>query len=87
MHRYRAAKSKNGSIPFDAKQWEEKLSYWGNRCWMCRAPLEDNYHRDHVKPLSKGGIDCLANLRPACPSCNTAKGARWPYQQGKHNRI
>jgi len=38
------------------------------------------YDIDHVKPLNKGGMDCLSNLRPACPGCNRSKRDRWPYQ-------
>lgn len=30
------------------------------------------------KPLAKGGLHCLANLRPACRACNAQKNARWP---------
>jgi 5-methylcytosine-specific restriction endonuclease McrA len=33
---------------------------------------------DHVKPLAKGGAHILANLRPACLSCNRSKRDRWP---------
>jgi len=51
------------------------MSYWGNKCWMCEGPFE---HVDHVKPLSKGGPHILANLRPACASCNASKNDRWP---------
>lgn len=47
--------------------------YWGNRCWMCGGPYEE---ADHVIPLALGGPHCLANLRPACKSCNSAKGAK-----------
>ena len=57
----------------------QKFAYWGNRCWMCGAagPLE----ADHVKPVSRGGLHVLANLRPACKSCNRSKHARWPLTE------
>lgn len=32
---------------------------------------------DHVKPLAKGGPHILANIRPACVSCNSRKHATW----------
>lgn len=55
----------------------EKLAYWGGLCWMCRvAPHE---HWDHVKPLSKGGLHLLSNLRPSCAKCNLEKSDQWPY--------
>lgn len=57
----------------------QKFAYWGNRCWMCGGEATEP---DHVKPLSKGGIHCLANIRPACKSCNSSKCNRWPYPVG-----
>jgi 5-methylcytosine-specific restriction endonuclease McrA len=53
-----------------------KCAYWGNRCWSCGST--DRVELDHVKPLSKGGAHCLANIRPVCRSCNAMKNARWP---------
>jgi 5-methylcytosine-specific restriction endonuclease McrA len=54
-----------------------KWDYWAACCWMCGS---DAVEWDHVKPLSKGGAHCLANLRPACVSCNRRKSATWPFQ-------
>ncbi len=51
-----------------------RVAYYGEKCWMCGSPWE---HMDHVKPLSKGGAHILANLRPACASCNSSKHSRW----------
>jgi len=51
-----------------------KFAYWGNRCWMCGTTASQV---DHVKPLTKGGAHILANLRPACISCNSRKHNRW----------
>lgn len=56
---------------------EQRWGYFGGRCWMCNAPASE---WDHVKPLSKGGWHVLANLRPACKPCNSAKRDRWPYE-------
>jgi 5-methylcytosine-specific restriction endonuclease McrA len=61
-------------IPYTADDVLQKMSYWGNRCWMCSAAYQQV---DHFKPLSKGGGDILANLRPACKSCNSKKKDKW----------
>jgi hypothetical protein len=53
-----------------------KWEFWGGRCWMCGKKATT---WDHVKPLSRGGLHCLANLRPACVSCNSSKRDRWPW--------
>lgn len=79
-HRRRAKLAAAGSIPYSAEQWAAKVEYWGSKCWMCRKPLDIYCARDHVKPINKGGMDCLSNLRPACKSCNSAKGAKWPFR-------
>lgn len=62
---------------FSAERLAERMSFYGNRCWMCGGPFE---HVDHVKPISKGGLHILANLRPACRSCNARKKDRWPFE-------
>ena len=35
---------------------------------------------DHIMPLSRGGLHTVANLAPACRSCNSRKEARTPYE-------
>lgn len=52
-----------------------RVAYYGGRCWLCRDPWQQI---DHVKPISKGGSNWPANLRPACAPCNLAKNGRWP---------
>jgi 5-methylcytosine-specific restriction endonuclease McrA len=48
-------------------------------CWICDKVLDDTFHWDHVKPLSKGGTHTLDNLRPACATCNVRKSNTWPF--------
>ncbi len=63
-------------VPYSKEQLEAKMAYWGNRCWVCGGPFEAI---DHVKPLSRGGAEILANLRPICTSDNSSKNANWPW--------
>jgi 5-methylcytosine-specific restriction endonuclease McrA len=63
-------------IPFTDQELAQKMSMWGNKCYLCGGPYEEE---DHVKPLCKGGPEILANLRPICKSCNCSKGGKWPY--------
>jgi 5-methylcytosine-specific restriction endonuclease McrA len=78
-HRRRSRKRGLTIVVPSAEQLLAKFAYWGNRCWICRAT--EDLTLDHVKPLSAGGAHVLANMRPACRSCNSRKGAKWPFDQ------
>lgn len=45
-------------------------------CWLCGRPIgpDEPWDVDHVVPLSRGGTDDPANLRPAHASENRARG-------------
>lgn len=75
MSRRRARLRSAPSVQFTAEQLDQRMSMFGFRCWMCDGPFE---HVDHVKPISRGGWHCLANLRPSCARCNRSKAGRWP---------
>jgi 5-methylcytosine-specific restriction endonuclease McrA len=38
--------------------------------------------RDHVLPISRGGLDMWENVVSACVTCNVRKGSRTPQQAG-----
>lgn len=79
-HNYRSRKLMNGLVPMTPEQIDDKIRYWGSRCWICSKELAPrDIQLDHVKPINKGGMTCLSNLRPACKSCNSAKRDRWPF--------
>ena len=68
---------KNGAAgQATAEQRAARQDYYGGRCYICGAPAEA---MDHVIPLARGGSNWPANLRPICRSCNSMKGAKWPY--------
>lgn len=57
---------------------------YGGRCAYCGCELGDRWCADHIEPIRRDWIaggcehperDCLDNLNPACPSCNTIKGS------------
>lgn len=69
------------SIKFTPEELSKKIQYWGDCCWMCEGPWDS---LDHVKPLVKGGSHILANIRPACKSCNSSKSSKWEGVGGLH---
>ena len=50
--------------------------WYGDKCLYCGGAFEDI---EHFIPLSKGGMHCWNNLVPACKSCNTSKGGKFPW--------
>lgn len=55
-------------------QW--RWDYYGGKCWICECEATEF---DHVIPITKGGSNWPANLRPICRSCNARKSNIWPY--------
>lgn len=55
-------------------QWYWLQARQGFRCACCqrKVPLT----KDHVIPVSKGGIDHISNIQALCQSCNSSKGTR-----------
>ena len=53
----------------------------GNLCLYCamRFPTRD-LTRDHITPISQGGLDSWNNVATACRRCNNYKGGRTPEQ-------
>lgn len=59
---------------FTRRQWLAKCAFFGWRCLYCRHPLTgSSAHMDHRKPISRGGSNWIANIAPACKSCNLSK--------------
>ena len=53
----------------------------GHTCMYCgRQYTAHHLTRDHLVPLSRGGLDAWQNVVTACRSCNHAKGARTPEE-------
>ena len=58
------------------------LAKTSGKCVYCavslttEAGLPNSYHVDHVLPVIKGGADDIANLVPACATCNSSKRAK-----------
>lgn len=47
-------------------------------CYLCEKDVPvSGFHLEHVIPLSKGGEHSYRNVRIACPTCNSRKGASY----------
>lgn len=49
------------------------------KCHYCKNHFETyELTRDHIVPKSKGGLNRVWNIVPACLKCNQEKGQQWP---------
>jgi len=70
----RARQAGNGGSHTPA-DWREKVALLGGCCIYCGRD-DVPIHRDHKVPLIRGGTNDIANIVPACASCNSKKGTR-----------
>jgi hypothetical protein len=56
-------------------EWEKIKQAADGRCHYCRRKTK-RLTKDHVIPLSKGGLDVASNIVPACLRCNLSKGSK-----------
>lgn len=73
----RRARKQNAAGNCDVIKLNNRKAVYGNKCYLCG---DEATAIDHVKPLLNGGSNWPANLRPICWSCNSSKGAKWPYE-------
>jgi 5-methylcytosine-specific restriction endonuclease McrA len=72
------ARSAKLGIPMEVTAKEIRLLFemFDSCCAYCgkRPEKEHQLHLEHIVALSEGGRNSLANLLPACASCNIPKG-------------
>jgi len=59
------------------EQIAARMAFFGNACSYCGGSFE---HVEHAIPLSRGGTNWPANLRPACSACNLVKGVKTIFE-------
>jgi 5-methylcytosine-specific restriction endonuclease McrA len=75
--RHRAKKFKAAGF-HTPEQLAARVAYYGGKCAYCKIyPYESI---DHVIPLTRGGSNWPANLRPACDFCNSSKADLLPHE-------
>lgn len=75
---------KNGA--HTARQWRELCAEFQGRCVRCGC-FSTELQRDHIVPVYQRGSDCISNIQPLCPKCNTAKGSEdtnWAAYRRQH---
>ena len=60
------------------QEWKEAVIFFGGACAYCGGTPRRNQRltRDHLEPVSNGGLTEYGNIIPACKSCNSSKNAK-----------
>lgn len=86
------------NVNYTHQQWKETVIFFGGECAYCGRTMHkgERLTRDHLEPVSDGGLTTQDNIVPACHSCNSSKGAsEWRewymkqpfFSQERMNRI
>lgn len=75
--------AKIGVIPYNALQQLAELQDY--LCGICGEYLEGElvgsyFHKDHIIPLTRGGLHSMSNLQATHASCNLSKGNKLPEE-------
>ena len=74
-HTRRALKIANGG-KHTLEQIKNLLKNQKERCPVCQSNIKDNFHIDHIIPLSKNGSNGIENIQLLCKQCNLKKSNR-----------
>lgn len=70
---------------FNRSDIDDLLIHQNGKCAYCFINMQE-YHIDHIMPVSLGGDNDKYNIQLLCPSCNLKKGAKHPndyiYEKG-----
>lgn len=73
------------------KALDRTMRRFNSCCAYCQRPVSEEYHWDHVVPLSRGGAHSEGNLVPACPRCNISKNNKtvmeWRIWRAKYGTL
>ena len=86
------------NVDYTHQQWKETVIFFGGECAYCGRTMHkgERLTRDHLEPVSEGGVTTQDNIVPACASCNSSKGAEeWRswfmkqpfFSQERMNRV
>lgn len=62
---------------FTSNEWEVLKAQFNHTCPSCGCSEPDiKLTADHVRPISLGGTNDIANIQPLCQRCNSRKGIK-----------
>lgn len=78
-HKYLARK-KGAEGYFTKNDVELQYKSQNGKCWWCGKSVKRKFHVDHIIPLAKGGSNKPNNICISCPTCNSQKSDRMPWE-------
>ena len=72
-----AENKKSGS--YSTKDWQHAIEYFDNECAYCGSS-DKKLNKEHIVPISKGGLSVPNNIIPACAQCNSSKWRHEMYE-------
>lgn len=84
----RRARKRNAKGSFTKDQWFEKCEFFNWQCYLCKKSLTvESAHIEHRIPLSRGGTNWIANIAPACETCNLRKSNKTEKEYRKAAKV
>lgn len=76
----------NDDFKITSRVVQDILDNSNGKCNYCGKDCKENYHIDHIIPVSRGGGNNIDNLCLSCPSCNWSKGNKTAEEFIKYRR-
>lgn len=83
----RKSRQLNAPGSYSAADVERIYRAQRGKCYYCGKSVGNEYHVDHVVPISRGGSNFPDNLVVSCPSCNCRKSDKLPHEWSGSNRL
>ncbi len=74
----RRALQRESAENFTQADIDRRLFQQNGKCAVCKKKITEQYHIDHIIPLSRGGSNAAKNIQLLCPGCNLKKGHKNP---------
>lgn len=87
IERRRRAREQGAAGTHTSDDIDAQLKHQKGRCYYCGEKVSNDFHIDHVIPLSRGGTDSPDNLVITCPTCNLRKSSKLPHEWAEGGRL
>lgn len=85
MNARRRARKKGNGGSHTGEQLAELLEKQNGQCANCIRCIRDDFHADHIMPISLGGSNDIKNIQILCRDCNLEKHAMHPADWARLN--